>query len=73
MGEGAINGRGRYGFLLSVVDGQRGGRLRSDMIRIKIWDRDAANRVVYDSQMGAADDAAPTIVIGGGSIVTHEK
>ncbi len=70
-GEGTINGRGRYGFLIAVVDGQPGGRLRNDMIRIKIWDQDAANRTVYDSQSAAPDDALPTLVIGGGSITIH--
>jgi len=72
-GEGTLNGRGRYGFLFSVVDGQPGGRLRSDLIRIKIWDKDAANRVIYDSQMATPEAAEPALAIGGGSIVTHEK
>jgi hypothetical protein len=73
LGEGTLNGRGRYGFLFSVVDGQPGGRHREDLIRIKIWDKDATDRVVYDSQIPAAGDAEPALAIGGGSIVVHGK
>jgi hypothetical protein len=43
-----------------------------DRFRIKIWDKDNGDAIVYDNQMDAADDADPTTVIGGGSIVIHK-
>jgi len=71
-GEGTINGIGNYGFMLSAIDGQVNGGGGSDKFRIKIWDRDNGDAPVYDNQMGAIDDAEPTTVIGGGSIVVHK-
>jgi hypothetical protein len=66
-GVGSINGEGDYGFLLSVIDGGSTG----DRFRIKIWDRANGDAVVYDNQVGAADDASATTALGGGSIVVH--
>jgi len=66
-GTGTINGAGDYGFLLTAVDGQLPGGGGSDLFRMKIWDR-ATGLVVYDNLMDAADDAAPTTTLGGGSI-----
>ncbi len=42
-----------------------------DKFRIKIWDK-ATGNIVYDNLMGATDEADPTTVIGGGSIVIHK-
>ncbi len=69
-GEGTINGRGRYGFMLTVTDGRIAGGL--DMFRIRIWDMENGDAVVYDSQMGAPADAGATTPLGGGSIVIHK-
>ncbi|MBU2008954.1 MAG: hypothetical protein KJ624_03775 [Chloroflexi bacterium] len=66
-GTGTINGAGSFGFMLSAIDGT------PDKFRIKIWDKDAADNVVYDNHMDALDDADPTTVIGGGQIVIHKK
>jgi hypothetical protein len=65
-GEGTINGAGAYGFMLSVVDGGSTG----DKFRIKIWNK-ATSVVVYDNQMGGADDAVVSQAIASGSIVIH--
>jgi hypothetical protein len=65
-GDGTINGGGNYGFLLSVYDGGSSG----DRFRIKIWNK-ATSIIVYDNQLGAADDATASQVISGGSIVIH--
>ena len=70
-GEGTINGQGNYGFLLTATDGQVSGGGGVDKFRIKIWDK-ATGQVVYDNQMGAADDADATTAIAGGSIVIHK-
>lgn len=65
-GTGKVNGSGNYGFLLSVLDGH--ATKTSDKLRIKIWNKNQANAVFYDSQMGAADDASPTATVTGGVI-----
>lgn len=71
-GTGSINGAGSYGFLLSAIDGQINGGGGVDKFRIKIWDKNNGDTVVYDNQITAADDADPTTVIAGGSIVIHK-
>ena len=43
-----------------------------DKFRIKIWDKDDGDAVVYDNQIGDADDADLTTAIGGGSIKIHK-
>lgn len=70
-GTGKVNGSGDYGFLLTVTDGNLtpGG---VDKFRIKVWDQNQGNGVVYDSQLNASDGADPTTAIGGGSIVIHK-
>ncbi len=70
-GTGTINGSGDYGFILTAIDGEVSGGGGTDKFRIKIWDR-TTGTIVYDNQMDAADDAEPTTVIGGGSIVIHK-
>jgi hypothetical protein len=70
-GVGTINGAGSYGFILTAVDGQSNGGGGIDKFRIKIWDR-TTGAVVYDNQMGAADDATPSTAIASGSIVIHK-
>jgi hypothetical protein len=65
-GIGTINGAGEYRFMLTAIDGS------PDKFRIKIWDK-ATGGLVYDNQLGAADDADPTTSIGGGSIVIHKE
>jgi len=71
-GTGTINGAGSYGFMLTAIDGQIAGGGGQDKFRIKIWDK-ATNQPVYDNLLQAPDDADPTTVIGGGSIVIHKE
>jgi hypothetical protein len=71
-GSGTINGSGDYGFLLTAIDGDLKGSGAPDAFRIKIWDREAGDGVVYDNQMGAPDDGEDATVLGGGSIVIHK-
>jgi PKD repeat protein len=63
-GLGTVNGKGDYGFLLSIQDGIWYKR-NSDMIRIKIWNK-ATGEVIYDTQPGAADDTLATTPVNGG-------
>ena len=59
------------GFLVTIIDGQFGDGEGPDLFRIKIWDLDSANTLLYDSQVGDADSADPTIRLEGGSIAIH--
>jgi hypothetical protein len=61
-GTGTVDGSGSYGFLLSVIDGQL---FNGNKLRMKIWDKNHGNAVVYDTQMGSGDDAAPTGAVTG--------
>jgi len=71
-GTGEVNGKGGYSFLLTAIDGQISGGGGSDKLRLKIWDT-VSGRVVYDNQIGAANDANPTASIQGGAIVIHSR
>ena len=66
-----MNNSGDYGFLLTAIDGNVSGGGGTDKFRIKIWDKNNNNAVVYDNQMDAPDTATPTTVLGGGNIVIH--
>jgi hypothetical protein len=70
-GTGTINGEGNYKFMLSAIDGNLNGGDGLDKFRIKIWDA-ATGAVIYDNQLGVAEDNDPTTVIGGGSIIIHK-
>jgi outer membrane protein assembly factor BamB len=71
-GSGTINGSGDYGFMLTATDGQINGGGGVDKFRIKIWDKQTGE-VIYDNQLGDADEGDATQAIGGGSIVIHAK
>ena len=72
-GTGTINGEGNYGFMISAIDAELTPSTDVDLFRIKIWDKDDGDFVVYDNQLEAEDDADPTTMLGGGSIVIHTK
>ncbi len=73
-GSGTINGTGHYGFLLTATDGQSAGGGGIDKFRIKIWDMNDGDSVVYDNTAGSDDiSGSPTQAIAGGSIVIHNK
>jgi hypothetical protein len=71
-GTGTINGQGNYGFLLTATDG---GNKGADKFRIKIWDKNNGDTVVYDNATGSPDDldTATPQELGGGGIVIHTK
>ena len=71
-GFGKLNGGGAYNFILTVIDGQlpEGGGV--DRFRLKITNK-ATGAVVYDSQPGDSDAAAPTTPVGpGGDIIIRK-
>jgi uncharacterized delta-60 repeat protein len=72
-GTGTVNGAGGYGFELTAWDGQVSGGGGVDKFRIKFWNQNQGNGVVYDNQMGAPDGADPATALGGGSIVIHKQ
>ena len=55
--------------MITAIDDKHG----VDRLRIKIWDKDADDTIVYDNQMDADEGPDPTTEIGGGSIVVHTK
>ena len=72
-GTGTINGSGNYGFFIVAYDGQGPGSV--DRFRIKIWNMDAGDAVVYDNRMGVSEDidTADPQAIANGSIQIHSK
>jgi hypothetical protein len=70
-GVGTINGSGNYGFKLFAIDANLTPSTSIDLFRIKIWDKDNGDAVVYDNEVGSDEDADPTTEIGGGSIMIH--
>ncbi len=71
-GTGTINDVGNYGFMLSAIDGDINGGGGDDKFRIKIWDKDNGDVVVYDNQSEASDDADATTLLGAGNIKIHK-
>ena len=72
-GDGTINGAGNFGFMLSAVDAALTPSTDVDLFRIKIWDKDNNDEVVYDNQMNGDDNADLSTEIGGGNIVIHKS
>jgi hypothetical protein len=71
-GTGTVGGKAGYGFMVKAVDGDvtgQGGK-GIDLLRVKIWNA-STGAVVYDNQIGQADDATPTTALGGGNIQVH--
>jgi hypothetical protein len=73
-GTGTVNGTGSYGFLLTATDGNSTGGDGTDRFRIKIWDKNAGDAVVYDNVTGAPDDidTATPQPLGGGNVTIHK-
>jgi hypothetical protein len=73
-GTGTINGEGNYGFMISVVDASLTPSTDIDLFRIKIWDIENNDVVLYDNLLDGEDDSQqPTTEIAGGSIMVHNK
>jgi len=71
-GTGTINGEGNYGFMLSAIDAELTPSTDVDLFRIKIWDKDNNDEIVYDNMLGAEDTADPTTELQGGAIKIHQ-
>lgn len=71
-GIGTFNRQGRVGFLLRASDAELLSGGGADRIRIRIWNLDQPEDVIYDSQMNDDEHSAPITPLGGGSIVIHQ-
>lgn len=72
-GVGTINGAGNFGFMIMAIDAKLTPSTDVDLFRIKIWDKDNGDAVVYDNEIGFEIDDDPATAIGGGSIVIHKR
>jgi hypothetical protein len=72
-GTGTINGEGYYGFMLWAIDEKLTPSTEFDLFRIKIWDKNNNDTIVYDNQINDSDDTDPTTELAGGSIIIHKK
>lgn len=70
QGTGTINGSGNYGIVVSQTDKDR-NPANANNIRIKIWNINAGNAVVFDSQMGADNNVLPITPVSNGAIQVH--
>ncbi|HKR05928.1 MAG TPA: T9SS type A sorting domain-containing protein [Bacteroidia bacterium] len=69
-GSGTVNGTGNYGVLVAQTDKDRNPS-NANHIRIKIWNKNAGNAVVFDTQPGDPDNALPVTPMGNGTIKIH--
>ncbi|HET6671180.1 MAG TPA: HYR domain-containing protein [Pyrinomonadaceae bacterium] len=67
-GSGTVNNLPGYRYILTVIDGQAAGGGGVDRFRLKVWN-EKTGETVFDNQMGAADDADPTNVVGDGDSI----
>lgn len=72
-GTGTINGSGNYGFMISATDAALTPSTDTDRFRIRIWDEDDGDSLIYDNEIDAgSNDPGPSTTITGGSIVIHK-
>ena len=72
-GVGTINGAGNYGFKITAIDGQKNGGGGIDKFRMKIWDLDNNDAIVFDNNLGLSDDENPVTALSGGQITIHKN
>ena len=72
QGTGTIKGSSNYGFILTATDRQVNGGGGVDKFRIKIWDKNNGDLVVYDNQISEDDDSNAGTALGGDSIAIHK-
>lgn len=69
-GSGKVTGdQSGYSFILTVIDGQAAGGSGTDLIRMKIYNKNTG-QVMYDNQPGASDAADPVTAVGSNSLIT---
>ena len=53
--------------MITGIDADLNASTEVDLFRIKIWDKDSNDDVVYDNQMDSDDDSDQATSIGGGA------
>jgi K(+)-stimulated pyrophosphate-energized sodium pump len=75
QGTGTINGSGKYGFKLFLIE-EKGKKVnnvnKSKKLRIKIWDK-TTGKTVYDNNLGYPEDITPTTLVAGGTFDVYRK
>ncbi|MBN2414596.1 SBBP repeat-containing protein [bacterium] len=72
-GEGTVNEAGHFGFQVSAIDADLTPSTDADLFRIRIWNIDLDDALVYDNKVGETDvNADPTTALGGGNIKIHK-
>jgi len=71
-GNGTIKGSGNFGFIITAIDEKLTSSTDVDLFRIKIWNKDNNNEVIYDNQLDDPENNDPTTEIAGGQIVIHK-
>ena len=69
----SVSGAGNYGFMIKATDEDLTPSTDVDLLRVKIWDKDNGDLVIYDNQLGDLEDADPTTPITNGNIKIHKK
>ena len=72
-GTGTINNQGNYGFILTAIDEKLTPSTDVDLFRIRIWDKDNNDELIYDNNIGTDPYGDPTTEIANGQIVIHNK
>ena len=72
-GVGTVNGSGNFGFMLTATDEKLTPSTDVDLFRIKIWDKDAGDGVIYDNKMADSDDSFSGTALTKGNIVVHKS
>ena len=75
-GIGAVNGRGSYYFIVTVIDGDAAGGDGKDKFRIVVYSNGTTSpsgSPIYDNEFNVPTNADASTVIGGGSIVIHKQ
>ena len=73
-GVGTINKAGNFGFQLSAIDAALTPSTDVDLFRIRIFDKDDNDALIYDNKVSETDpNADPTTALGGGNIKIHTK
>ena len=45
---------------------------QNDKFRIRIWDKNNGNALIYDNEVGSSDSTDPTTPANGGNIDVHK-